>query len=86
MFIYYSLFIIISGKTSAKYFTKTVVVLGDGSKPAGSDMLERSLLRIIPFEYFTFLRGRQSGWHDAYSKTFVVVKSKLENSVKEFLN
>ena len=49
-------------------------------------MLERSLLRIIPFEYFTFLRGRQPGWHDAYSKTFVVVKSKLENSVKEFLN
>ena len=75
MFIYYSLFEIISGKTPSKYFTKTAVVLSDGSKPTVSDMLERSLLRIIPFEYFTFLRGRQPGWHDAYSKTFVVVKS-----------
>ena len=86
IFFYYSLFEIISGRTPAKYFTKTVVVLSDGSKPKVTDILGRTLLRIIPFEYFTFLRGRKPGWHDEYSKTFVVIKSKLENSKKEFLN
>ena len=58
----------------------------DGSKPKPIDILGRTLIRIIPFEYFTFLRGRNPGWHDELSKTFVVKKDKLENSKKEFLS
>ena len=85
MFIYYALFEILFARTIAKYFTKTIVVMIDGSKPKAIDILGRTLLRIIPFEYFTFLRGRKPGWHDEYSKTFVVIESKLENSKKEFL-
>lgn len=85
IFVYYLILEIVFARTIAKYFTGTIVVKIDGSKPKAIDILKRTLLRIIPFEYFTFLKGRETGWHDEYSKTFVVVKSKLESSKKEFL-
>lgn len=85
MFVYYLILEIVFARTIAKYFTRTIVVNIDGSKPKAIDVLKRTLLRIIPFEYFTFFRGREPGWHDKYSGTFVVVKSKLESSKKEFL-
>lgn len=85
MFFYYLILEILFARTIAKYITRTIVVLVDGSKPKPIDILKRTFLRIIPFEYFTFLRGRELGWHDEYSKTFVVVKAKLASSKKEFL-
>jgi len=84
-FFYYIITETFLSRSLAKYFTKTIVVMEDGSKPKPIDILARSALRLIPFEYFTFLRGRKPGWHDEYSKTFVVKKDKLENSKKEFL-
>lgn len=84
-FFYYGITEFFLSRTLAKYFTKTVVVLNDGSKPKFIDILARTALRIVPFEYFTFLKGRELGMHDEYSKTFVVKKVKLENSKKEFL-
>jgi uncharacterized RDD family membrane protein YckC len=83
-FIYYATFEIVFAKTLSKYFTKTIVVMIDGSKPKPIDILGRSLLRVIPFEYFTFLRGRKAGWHDEYSKTFVVKKDKLEQTIIDY--
>jgi uncharacterized RDD family membrane protein YckC len=82
MFIYYATFEIIFAKSLSKYFTKTVVVMIDGSRPKPINILGRTLIRIFPFEYFSFLRGRKPGWHDEYSGTFVVKINKL----KEFLN
>lgn len=84
MFLYYATFEIVFGRTLSKYFTKTIVVLIDGSKPKPIDILGRTLIRIIPFEYFTFFRGRKPGWHDELSKTFVVYKDKLEQSLSDF--
>ena len=84
MFLYYSLFEISTSKTLAKYITKTLVVMEDGSKPEPSTIFGRSLIRLIPIEYFTFLRGRKLGMHDDYSNTFVVLEKKLEDSKKEF--
>jgi len=84
MFLYYSLFEIITSRTLAKYLTKTIVVMEDGSKPEPINIFGRSLLRLIPIEYFTFLRGRKLGMHDDYSNTFVVTKKKLEENKKEF--
>lgn len=84
MFSYYATFEILFAKTLSKYFTKTIVVLADGSKPKPIDILGRTLIRVIPFEYFTFLRGRKPGWHDELSKTFVVKIDKLEQSLFEF--
>jgi uncharacterized RDD family membrane protein YckC len=84
MFIYYATLEILLSKTLSKYFTKTIVVMIDGSKPKPIDILGRTLIRIIPFEYFTFLRGRKPGWHDHLSKTYVVKKDKFEESFKYF--
>jgi uncharacterized RDD family membrane protein YckC len=82
IFIYYASFEIIFAKSLSKYFTKTVVVMIDGSRPKPINILGRTLIRIFPFEYFSFLRGRKPGWHDEYSGTLVVKINKL----KEFLN
>jgi len=84
-FIFYTITETILSRSLAKYFTQTIVVLEDGTKPTPIDILARSAIRLIPFEYFTFLRGRKPGWHDELSKTFVVNIEKLENTKKEFL-
>lgn len=84
-FFYYGLSECFLSRTLAKYFTKTIVVLEDGSKPDFNAILARTALRIMPFECLTFLRGREPGFHDEYSKTFVVKKDKLENSRTDFL-
>jgi uncharacterized RDD family membrane protein YckC len=85
-FFYYGITEFFLSRTLAKYFTKTMVVLKDGSKPKFIAVLARTTLRIMPFECLTFLRGRESGFHDEYSKTFVVRKEKLECSMKEFFD
>ena len=83
-FFYYGLTEYFLSRTFAKYFTKTIVVLKDGSKPNFIAVLARTTLRIMPFECLTFLRGREPGFHDEYSKTFVVKKDKLEQSLSSF--
>jgi uncharacterized RDD family membrane protein YckC len=85
-FVYYGLTEFFLSRTLAKYFTKTIVVLKNGSKPNFFDIMARTILRLFPFEQFTFLKGRKPGLHDEYSKTFVVKKTKLERAKKEFLD
>ena len=82
-FVYYGMTEIFLSRSPAKYFTKTIVVMEDGSKPTVTTILTRSLLRVLPFEPLSFLRGRTLGLHDQNSKTFVVVKSKFEERIKE---
>jgi uncharacterized RDD family membrane protein YckC len=84
MFVYYTVFEIVNARTLSKYFTKTIVVKIDGSKPKPIDIIGRTLIRIVPFEYFSFLRGRKLGWHDELSKTYVVKKDKLKQSLSDF--
>lgn len=84
MFLYYATFELLFARTLSKYFTKTIVVMKDGSKPAIIAVLGRTLLRLVPLEYFTFLEGRKLGMHDEYSKTYVVRKDKLEQSIIDF--
>ncbi|MES2545197.1 MAG: RDD family protein [Bacteroidota bacterium] len=83
-FFYYGITETFLSQSFAKYFTKTVVVMEDGSKPKVIDILARTTLRLVPFEYFTFLQGRKPGLHDEYSKTFVVRKDKLEKYIIDF--
>jgi uncharacterized RDD family membrane protein YckC len=82
-FVYYGMTEIFLSRSPAKYLTKTIVVMPDGSKPAVLTILGRTLLRIVPFEALSFLRGRALGLHDKNSGTFVVLKSKLEEQLKE---
>ncbi|EJL66175.1 putative membrane protein/domain-containing protein [Flavobacterium sp. CF136] len=84
-FVYYGTTELFLAQSPAKYFTKTIVVMEDGSKPTVMTILARTLLRILPFEPFSFLKGRDLGLHDKNSKTFVVVKYKLEKLKKEHL-
>ncbi|WP_223551330.1 RDD family protein [Aestuariivivens sp. NBU2969] len=74
--------ILLKGKTIGKYVTKTVVVMEDGSKPKASDIILRSLCRLIPFEALSFLGAEARGWHDTLSKTYVVDISRLEAKKK----
>lgn len=83
-FTYYSITESLLSRSIAKYFTKTIVILEDGTKPKTIDILARSILRQVPLEHFTFLHGRKPGLHDEYSKTFVVKKEKLEKNIRDF--
>ena len=84
-FVYYGMTEIFLSRSPAKYFTKTIVVMEDGSRPGLITIQMRTLLRILPFEALSFLRGRALGMHDKNSGTFVVVKSKHEEQIKEHL-
>jgi uncharacterized RDD family membrane protein YckC len=57
------------------------VVLHDGSKPEFTDILKRTLSRILPFEQFSFIGKESTGWHDSISKTYVVDISKFETKI-----
>lgn len=71
---YFSLFEIATGRTPAKFITKTKVVDENGNPASFESILIRSLCRFIPFEAFSFLGGEPViGWHDSFSKTRVVV-------------
>jgi uncharacterized RDD family membrane protein YckC len=72
MIIYYTSFEAITGRTIAKYITKTKVVTETGEKPYFKMILVRSLCRFIPIEPFSILFNDGLGWHDSISKTRVV--------------
>ena len=68
---YYFVFEASSGKTLGKVITKTRVVDEQGEKPTPTNILGRTLCRLIPFDALSFL-GSGLGWHDSISKTYVV--------------
>ena len=70
-FVYYFVSEFFFGKTLAKFLTKTYVTTEYNEKPGIAAIFIRTLCRYIPFEYFSFL-GNGIGWHDRFSKTFVV--------------
>jgi uncharacterized RDD family membrane protein YckC len=91
LFFYYGLSEMYFSRTFAKYYTKTVVVKYDGSKPNMKSIIIRTVSRLIPFEPFSFLTGDSRGWHDTLSVTYVVkkhefvAKKKLINPSDEVL-
>ena len=68
---YFGLFEAAFGRTPAKWITGTRVVARDGSTPTLDAIALRTLVRLIPFEPFSFLFAN-SGWHDRMSETRVV--------------
>ena len=81
LFIYYLTIETLTARSLGKYITKTKVVLHDGSKPEFTDILKRTLSRILPFEQFSFIGKESTGWHDSISKTYVVDISKFETKI-----
>jgi uncharacterized RDD family membrane protein YckC len=68
---YYTFFEGVFGRTVGKIFTKTKVVSQDGSRAKFGQVFIRTLIRLIPFEAFSFLGKDPLGWHDRWSKTMV---------------
>lgn len=84
LILYYALMEIYFSRTIAKYFTKTFVVMRDGSRPNVKTILKRTVSRLIPFEPFSFLGDNPMGWHDRISHTYVVKKHQFNNRKKKF--
>ncbi len=83
-FFYYFLFEYFFGKTPGKYLTKTIVVNCHGAQPSFKAVLMRSIARLIPYDYFSFIFGQ--GLHDFISNTIVITghhKIKAKSSVAE---
>ena len=65
-------------KTPAKLLTKSVVIDEYGNKPDLRTLALRNVIRLLPFEVFSFDFGdASSDWHDRWSKTWVVSEDEL---------
>ena len=79
LFLYYFLTETYFSRTFAKYFTKTIVVTKNGSRPKIHLIFIRTLTRFIPLECLTFLWGDFRGLHDLFSDTYVVRKHEFNH-------
>ena len=69
-FLYYYGFEVLLEATPGKFITRTRVKTTEGFRATPSKIAVRALVRLIPFEPFTFLVGQ--GLHDKLSGTIVV--------------
>lgn len=76
-FIYFMLTEMIFSRTPAKFFTKTIVVMKDGTRLNSKAVIRRTLWRFVPFEQLTFFGKESRGWHDLFSDTYVVKKHRF---------
>jgi len=70
--IYYILFEGATGKSPAKFITRTRILDGNGNKPGFMSIVTRSLVRFIPFEGLVALGSEGRTLHDKLSETYVV--------------
>ncbi|HKK05978.1 MAG TPA: RDD family protein [Gammaproteobacteria bacterium] len=69
---YYTLLESLTGRTVGKWMTGTMVVNVRGTKASFMQVLGRSLSRLVPFEFVTFLGEDGRGLHDRLARTYVV--------------
>jgi len=62
-------------KTFGKMLTKTKVVKFNNEKPTQSDILRRTIFRLVPFDQISFIFTK-NGFHDMLSKTKVIKDEK----------
>jgi len=65
-------------RTPGKYLTKTLVIDEYGNKPELKSIILRSIIRLVPFEPFSCFDNYSRGWHDEWSKTWVVTEEELK--------
>ncbi|RWW93779.1 RDD family protein [Flavobacterium cerinum] len=70
--VYFGLFETLTMRTPGKYVTNTMVVKDDGTKPGDGRIFLRTLCRLIPLEFLSFLWNPGVGLHDSLSRTRVV--------------
>ena len=71
-FTYYFVLEVSTGRTFAKFITKTKVVSNELKPPGFRAIIIRTLCRSLPFEPFSFLSEDGLGWHDKISNTAVI--------------
>jgi len=81
-FLYYFLFESFWGRTVGKWITHTVVVNESMQKPSLVEILFRTLLRYIPFEWLSVFDGEGLMIHDRSSGTRVVMKRHVDLTKK----
>ncbi|XZF16574.1 RDD family protein [Chitinophagaceae bacterium MMS25-I14] len=73
--------------TPGKFITRSRVINEYAERPDLITVILRTFCRIVPFEPFSCLTGPYSyGWHDRWSKTYVVPKEEvatLKNELEE---
>jgi uncharacterized RDD family membrane protein YckC len=84
LFFYYAFTEMYFSRTFAKYFTKTIVVRVDGSKPNTKNFMIRTVSRLNPIDPFSFLGKTERGLHDTLSATYVVKKHEFVEKKKIF--
>ncbi|MFD0766421.1 RDD family protein [Mucilaginibacter lutimaris] len=67
------------GASPAKYITGTRVAADDDQSPSFGRIFRRTLLRIVPLEFVTFLVS--TGWHDLYSGTVVAKEESTQEEL-----
>ena len=82
--LYYNLFEIFTSRTIGKFCTNTIVVDENGDKANYEAIMIRSLIRIIPLYWISFIVLPKRGLHDSISKTYVVNKDLLDEKKKQF--
>ena len=82
--LYYNFFEIFTSRTIGKFCTNTIVVDENGDKANYEAIMIRSLIRIIPFYWISFIIFPTRGLHDVVSKTYVVNKKELGEKKRLF--
>ena len=72
IFIYYLPLEAATGRTLGKLVTGTKVVNARGMKVGFTDIMMRTLSRMVPFEPLSVFRSSKRCWHDSWSKSYVV--------------
>ena len=65
------IFKLVSGQTIGKMITKTKVISTSGEKAKTFDIILRTILRMIPFDFISYLIY-ENGIHDHFSNTKLV--------------
>ncbi len=82
--LYYNLFEIFTSRTIGKFCTNTIVVDENGDKANYEAIMIRSLIRIIPLYWISFIVFPKRGLHDMISRTYVVNKNLLDEKKQQF--
>jgi len=81
-FIYYALFeLATGGRSLGKLITGTKAVNVDGSKMSAGTVFKRNIIRMVPFEIFSYFGTPCYPWHDSWSDT-MVIDIKKSNALK----
>ena len=78
MFLYYFILEVSNSQTLGKKVTGTIVVNMHNEKPSIKRIVLRGLLRLNPFDYYSYAFGNEQGGHDLISKTRLIYKKNLQ--------